>query len=148
MNSDKAIVLARCLAFVIDGLFIALVFFFTQVFVNLHSIVSVVLEGIIYFGYFIGCNVLKGKTLGKLIFNLKVVDIETNGNLSFYNAFKRELIWMCAMVLGYLLSTCGLSVFEHMAYIIDVVILITISVDENNRGIHDKMAESAVIRIK
>ncbi len=74
--------------------------------------------------YFVYCWHKFGTTPGKVIFRMKVVDIETHNNLSLTRSITRY---------------CG--------YLLSIPSLLSIVISKNRRGLHDYLAKSIVIKI-
>lgn len=118
-----------------------------------ENIVSLVIT-IAYYIVFAYLN--KGKTIGKLALNLKVVDVDTEKETGLINFIIRGII-----PFGILTSTVSLitiNVLNKKTYLsinntlsvietlFIIATLISIIVRKDNRGLHDLMAKTKVIK--
>jgi uncharacterized RDD family membrane protein YckC len=111
---------------------------------------------VITFAYFVVFQYLnKGKTIGKLLLKLKVVDEENNEPISLARGFLRSLFILgiassLMIVLGikilpkdtYIMTYTFLNLCEDLFIIISMVLII----GKQGRGIHDMMARTMVIK--
>ncbi|KKQ25368.1 MAG: hypothetical protein US39_C0008G0031 [Microgenomates group bacterium GW2011_GWC1_37_12b] len=111
------------------------VFSFTQrnYFMN---ILLLIFYFVVMVGYFIYFDVKKGATLGKKVYGLKVVDIDTQKNLRFKNAFIREVV------------SRGILFIPFLGFIFMIINFFVILFSPVKRGIHDKIAKSRVIVVE
>ena len=87
-----------------------------------------IIHYILGFFYFAWFYKFKGATLGKMLFNMKVVNINTGENLSVGKTFLREIIG------------------KFIAAIILLIGFIMAGFREDKRGLHDFIGESQVLR--
>ena len=105
-----------------------------------------------------------GQTIGKMIMKVKVVDNATEDNLSYSQSFMREIVPMVlvttSIILNFILfsdvdfenfrvSTLGyiLILFPSgMLVIWSILEIVTMLFDDKNRALHDKIADTVVIR--
>lgn len=102
-----------------------------------------------------------GCTVGKKFFHLTIYSADETSRLSFFNAFKREALWLIPTLLiiaVYFLTAPASGYFtenQQMNYSLVVSIpgllwiivkIITIQRDPKGRGLHDHIAKSIVVR--
>jgi uncharacterized RDD family membrane protein YckC len=105
-----------------------------------------------------------GQTFGKMAMGVKVVDNDTGGKVDFNQAFKREMIPIFLVntsiiskiiifndidLRTYELSTLGyIIVFlpSFMSFIWSITEILTMLLDQKNRALHDKIADTVVVR--
>ena len=158
----------RFFAIFLDGIILSL---FTQVLElftsNDSKLVAFIFNMIIsnipylYSIYLIGAY---GQTYGKMIMKIKVVDFETENKISYSQSLKREIIPLIlvnvALVSGYLLFD-GIDVQNYEYSLLDKTIIflptfmlviwsileiVTMLNDDKRRALHDKIADTIVIR--
>lgn len=105
---------------------------------------------ILYYFYAVLMHKYFGKTIGKLIFNLKVTDL-SGEKPSLFRALVRETLPLMANILLIISMFGGYDKFYQMVFgmIIFSWILaeiISVSLTETNRSIHDLVAGTIVIR--
>lgn len=88
---------------------------------------------LVYFVYF---DVNQGATPGKRIYGMKVIDTKTKGNLTYQGALVREAV------------NRGISGIPFLGILFVIINVIVIAKSDRKRGIHDKLANSQVMRIK
>lgn len=86
-----------------------------------------IVTGVIYYSYFLLMTKLTNQTLGKMIFNLKVVS-ETNDKLTWLDVFFREVI--------------GRFIYNSI-FIMKVVYLV-VAFTPKKQGIHDMIGKTIV----
>lgn len=94
------------------------------------------ITSLLWFGYFVLMESNRGSTLGKQILNLKV--ISANGAPPSTEEAAKRNIWM---LFGLVPLIGGLA-----SLVAVIVIMVTISSDQHNRGYHDTFAGTAVMR--
>lgn len=105
-----------------------------------------------------------GQTIGKMVMKVKVVDKTTEDRLSYFQSFMREAVPIflvnTVLLLNYILfsdidvKTFNLSVLGYvllylplgMVVIWSVLEIVTMLFDEKNRALHDKIADTVVIK--
>ncbi len=87
-----------------------------------------IVTGIIYYSYFLLMTKLTNQTVGKMIFNLKVVS-ETNEKLTWLDLFFREVIGR----------------FIYNSIFIMKVLYLVVAFTPKKQGIHDMIGKSKVI---
>ena len=156
----------RFWASVIDILiFIPLIFLdefinFTDPFSILAWQASISLAG---YSYSIIMHYKYGQTLGKMAFNIKVLDVSESQNLTFKQALLRDSVPILIDLMGFIyfsflinkkpLSTNDLITnYEDLVAIVGLVWvlleLITMLANKKRRAIHDYIAKTVVIRIE
>ena len=143
-TSNGGIVASRAIAYIIDSLVLSLFFSLLDHIFNL-SVISSCFLSILMPVYFICFHAKSGQTIGKKIFHIKVVDFNSKGQISFYQAFKREIPWTLFVTI-YILSKIFLheDILRSWGALMVLLIFVTIVMNKKNRGIHDKMAGTAV----
>ncbi|MFA9444813.1 RDD family protein [Egicoccus sp. AB-alg6-2] len=91
---------------------------------------------LLWFGYFVFFESNRGATLGKQLLNLKVID--ANGAAPATDVAAKRNVWM---LFGLIPWFGGL-----LSFVAFVVIMVTISSNAHNRGVHDTFAGTAVMR--
>lgn len=119
-----------------------------------YMIINIVVL-ISYFGVF--QFLLKGQTLGKRIMNIKIVNYKDK-KLTIFNYIIRTLILNSIIfIIVKLIALLVLNAkgyyytcyyMAQLDYVIQVLILIMIFLDKENRGLHDKIANTKVIECK
>ena len=105
-----------------------------------------------------------GQTIGKMVMKVKVVDKTTEDRLSYFQSFMREAVPIflvnTVLLLNYILfsdidvKTFNLSALGYvllylplgMIVIWSVLEIVTMLFDEKNRALHDKIADTVVIK--
>ena len=87
-----------------------------------------IVTGIIYYSYFLLMTKLTNQTVGKMIFNLKVVS-ETNEKLTWLDLFFREIIGR----------------FIYNSIFIMKVLYLVVAFTPKKQGIHDMIGKTKVI---
>jgi uncharacterized RDD family membrane protein YckC len=105
-----------------------------------------------------------GQTVGKMVMKVKVLDI-TESPLSMFKAFKREIIPLCFILVGFILDApkvlSGVSIMNPNNFQYDVafyftmastfgwfiVEMITMLFSRKRRALHDFIAGSVVIKL-
>jgi uncharacterized RDD family membrane protein YckC len=143
-TSKGGVVAARAGAYIIDSLIISLFTGILDHIFNLSVIASCCLS-IVTPVYFICFHAKTGQTIGKKIFNIRVVDFNSTMQISFYQAFKRELPWTLFVII-YLFSKIFIheDIIRSWGALMILLIFVTIVMDKNNRGVHDKIADTIV----
>lgn len=95
-----------------------------------------VIISLLWFGYFVYFESTRGMTLGKQLLNLRV--ITANGAPPSTEVAAKRNVWM---LFGLVPWVGGLAEFVAV-----IVIIATISSDAHNRGYHDNLAGTAVMR--
>jgi uncharacterized RDD family membrane protein YckC len=94
------------------------------------------ITSLLWFGYFVFLESNRGATLGKQILNLKV--IEADGSYPSTESAAKRNVWMLFGLIPWLGGLLSLVAV--------IVIMVTISSDNHNRGYHDTFAGTAVMR--
>lgn len=89
---------------------------------------NALVSGIFYYSYFLIMTKLTGQTLGKMIFNLKVIS-ENGENLTWFDLFFREVIGR----------------FIYNALLIMKLVYLVIAFTPKKQGIHDMIGKTIVI---
>lgn len=124
----------RLAALVIDSAFLFLLFYFLYSTVSdcfNRTFISKLTFGLIFFlltlAYFVTLWALRGQTIGKMILGLKILKTDYTP-LEWNNAVKR---FFCSLL-------CILTLF---------IGFIVIAFDEKKQGLHDKLADTYVVKI-
>jgi uncharacterized RDD family membrane protein YckC len=131
---------ARIGARILDGLIVGLPasIILGLVFrLNTTSWIASAIVSLLWFGYFVLMESNRGATVGKGLLNLRVVGADGQPP-SIEQAAKRN-VWMLIGLIPTFLG--GLLSFAAV-----IAIIVTISSNAANRGIHDQFAETAVMR--
>lgn len=127
---------ARIGARLLDVLLIGIPASIILAIVGLGSVGTGVVVSLLWFGYFVWFESNQGATVGKKILNMRVVG--PDGSYPAVDVAAKRNVWMLAgiiPVVGGLLSLIAV-----------IVIIVTISQSEENRGYHDTFAGTAVLR--
>lgn len=89
-----------------------------------------IVVGIIYYSYFLIMTKTTGQTLGKMIFNLKVIS-ESNEKLSWFDLFFREVV--------------GRFIYNTI-FILKLIYLV-VAFTPKKQGIHDMIGNTYVIHL-
>jgi len=105
-----------------------------------------------------------GQTLGKMAMSIKVVDNDTEDKIGYYQSFMREavpifIVNAAIIIIAILFTDIDLTTFEFstLGYIIlflpsgmlmiwSILEIVTMLIDEKNRALHDKIADTVVVR--
>lgn len=156
----------RILAFIIDSFVIWGVERLTNYLLISDISLIVILGKFIYsfvpFIYSIGMHGKYGQTLGKMAFDIKVIDVHEKRNITFKQAFIRDSIPLVLVVILLIYSliinqlgvnfVSGFAIFIpmlilHYAYLIWTILeIVTMIFDEKSRSINDSIAKTVVIR--
>jgi uncharacterized RDD family membrane protein YckC len=90
----------------------------------------------LWFGYFVVMESNRGATVGKQLLNLRVV--VADGSIPSTEVAAKRNAWMLIGIIPWL---GGL-----LSFIAVIVIIVTISSDASNRGYHDQLAGTAVMK--
>ncbi|HKC67858.1 MAG TPA: RDD family protein [Bacteroidia bacterium] len=147
-DSARRIILARGVAYFIDCIIISIALVVIAFLVQLSD-VAASLIGLLSPAYFIFFHATSGQTIGKKLFYIKLVDFNTKQKVSVFQAFKRQLIWILYNVVSVVLVTRWFAEYEinttNLGAVITLSLLISVLVDNNHRGIHDKIGGTVVI---
>ncbi len=91
---------------------------------------NAIIGGLVYYGYFLIMTKLTGQTLGKMIFNLKVVS-ESTKELTWFDLFFREVVGR----------------FIYNTIFIMKLIYLVIAFTPKKQGIHDMIGKTHVIHL-
>ena len=150
-------VFRRVIALLIDGIFIIAPFSLISQYItidnNVTNTVFLVSKTFVPFIYFIVMNYLFGQTLGKMVVNIKIVDISETRNISIKQAFLRESIWIGLSFIEFVfIKTFSnsswvdvISLYDTLVFIIIIIIIIAMLKNEKRRAIHDFIAETVVV---
>lgn len=127
---------ARIGARLLDGLIVGIPLGIILGLIGVGSIGFGVVSGLIGFGYFVWFESNQGATVGKKILNMRVVG--PDGAYPAMDVAAKRNVWM---LLGLIPVLGGL-----LSLIAVIVIIVTISQSEENRGYHDTFAGTAVLR--
>lgn len=127
---------ARVGARVLDALIVGIPLGIILGLIGLGSIGFGVVSGLVGFGYFVWLESSQGATVGKKILNMHVVG--PGGSHPAVDVAAKRNVWM---LLGIIPVVGGL-----LSLIAVIVIIVTISQSEENRGYHDTFAGTAVLR--
>ena len=143
-KSKGGIVASRAIAYMLDTLVLSLFSWILDHMFNL-SVISSCFLSILTPVYFICFHAKSGQTIGKKIFHIKVVDFNSKGQISFYQAFIREVPWILFVIM-YILSKILLheDIIRSWGALMILLIFVTIAMNKKNRGIHDRMAGTSV----
>jgi uncharacterized RDD family membrane protein YckC len=105
-----------------------------------------------------------GQTLGKMVMNIRVVDNETEESVGYNQAFKREVVPIFLVNLSIITTNIVFSDFDwhnyelsifgylivfiplFMSSIWSVLEIVTMLFDKKSRALHDKVADTVVVR--
>ena len=150
-------VFRRVIALLIDGIFIIAPFSLISQYItidnNVTNTVFLVSKTFVPFIYFIVMNYLFGQTLGKMVVNIKIVDISETRNISIKQAFLRESIWIGLSFIEFVfIKTFSnsswvdvISLYDTLVFIIIIIIIIAMLKNEKRCAIHDFIAETVVV---
>ncbi len=107
------------------------------------SMLHIIIQGLIGLAYFVLLTAAFGATLGKMALGMKVVDAEGN-KPEFGPIFIREFIVgglapIPAVVLGQ-------NVGGGLGFLIFIVVVFWVLIDDQRQGLHDKAAKTFVVR--
>lgn len=106
-----------------------------------------------------------GQTLGKMALSIKVVDNSTEDKIGYYQSFMREVVPLfiansAIIIIAFLfadidpatfeLSTLGFIILflpSGMLTIWSILEIVTMLIDEKNRALHDKIADTVVVKL-
>ena len=158
----------RFIALMIDGIILNIIIkLITLSFTPTPSIINLLLTFItanLPYAYSIYLLGRFGQTIGKIIMKVKVVDNDTESQIGYYQAFMRDvvpitivnlaLILTLIMVSGENLENYEFSALGSVILALPSIMMITWSILEiitminsnKNRALHDKIADTVVIR--
>jgi len=105
-----------------------------------------------------------GQTLGKMVMSIKVVDNISEDKIGYYQSFMREavpisIVNTSIIIIAVLFTDIDLETFEFLTlgYIIlyipsgmltiwSILEIVTMLTDEKSRALHDKIADTVVVR--
>lgn len=105
-----------------------------------------------------------GQTLGKIAMSIKVVDNDTEDKIGYYQSFMREAVPIfqvnaAIIIIALLFTDIDLATFElsTLGYIIlflpsgmlmiwSILEIVTMLIDDKNRALHDKIADTVVVK--
>lgn len=125
--------------------------------VEKNSVCYFVVYIVAILAYFIGFNILTdGQTLGKKLLRLRVVSVK-GGKVAWWQYLLRTIllyqpIYYVARLFGiFLLEASGYytltSVFYNIQYYLEFLIIITLMIRRDGRGLHDLVASTKVVLI-
>jgi len=141
-DSDRRILIARIAAHIIDGIIIWLLLFFTKSTGVLATFLSFLSPA-----YYIYFHAKSGQTIGKQLFYIKVVDFNSLQKISLFQAIKRQLIWLLYVIVIIVLVEWfpdNENITTNIGFVITFLIFISMLVDKNYGGLHDKIADTIV----
>lgn len=158
----------RLVALIIDGIVLAILTFMLKVLVlpwiesvpllrNLLSESLSYVYAIVMVGY-------SGQTVGKRIMRIKVVDHDTEQNVTFEQSFKREAIPVFLVVFSIFFTEWSsghtpipgdestlykliTDLLDYLAITWSLLEIITMLTDPKSRAFHDKIANTVVIKL-
>lgn len=158
----------RLVALFIDGIVLAILAFTLNVLVipwieSISFLGDLVRESVSYV-YAIVMVGYCGQTVGKMAMNIKVVDHDTEENVTYEQAFKREAIPLFLVVFSILLTAFGSdhvpipgdesdlgdlisSLPLYLGFVWSLLEIITMLTDPKSRAFHDKIANTVVVKI-
>jgi uncharacterized RDD family membrane protein YckC len=123
----------------------AVIFFVVNLIVSLttgSALITGIVGGILYLGYYTYMESNQGRTVGKQVMKMRVLG-PTGGKPTMEEALKRNL-WAGLSIFG---GIPVLGIFTGLAELAAVIaIAVTISQDALNRGWHDKFGNTSVIK--
>jgi uncharacterized RDD family membrane protein YckC len=99
--------------------------------------ISTAIVSLLWFGYFVLMESNQGATIGKRLLNLRVVGADGQPP-SIEQAAKRNVWMLIGLIPTFLGSLLSLAAV--------IAIIVTISSNADNRGLHDQFADTAVMR--
>ncbi|NLW47457.1 MAG: RDD family protein [Firmicutes bacterium] len=154
----------RIMAFIFDVIlleFVRLIFSFIFCNNGIRYIFGALFDPILFFIYRVSMHVIYGQTIGKKIWHIKVVDIETLKILKFHQVILREMILFLGILFNNSLKRLSIEQFYHHNYndwfisgleigatlflvllIIDFIVMIT---NKRKRALHDYIAKSVIV---
>jgi len=123
-----------------------------------NSTVTTVISIACIIGYFvIFAYSQNGRTIGKRVFKLQVIK-NNEGNLSLINYFLRSLVLnnlfftivrlICIMVMSKSTYITSVNVLNNIQLIVQIIIVLSLLISKEGRGIHDYIAGTKVIDLK
>jgi len=154
----------RLVAIIIDGIVLAILAFTLNVlvipFIKAMPLLRHLVSESVGYVYAILMVGHYGQTLGKMAMRIKVVDHDTEEDVTFTQSFKREAIPIYLLVFSILVSALGRagdefgfdlffsSLPEYLALAWSLLEIITMLTDPKSRAFHDKIANTVVIRVQ
>jgi uncharacterized RDD family membrane protein YckC len=153
----------RIIAFIIDAILLKVVqLIFSFIFFNNRIYIFWALfVPILFFIYRVSMHIIYGQTIGKKIWHIKVVDIETLKKLKFHQVILREMILFLGFLFINFLNRLNIEQFYHHNYsnwfisgleiaaksfllllIIDFIVMIT---NKRKRALHDYIAKLVIV---
>ena len=123
-----------------------------------NSTVTTVISIACIIGYFvIFAYSQNGRTIGKRVFKLQVIK-NNEGSLSLINYFLRSLVLnnlfftivrlICIMVMSKSTYITSVNVLNNIQLIVQIIIVLSLLISKEGRGIHDYIAGTKVIDLK
>ena len=107
------------------------------------STLDAVIQGLVGLAYFVILTAATGATLGKMAMGMKVVDAEGN-RPGVGPVFVREFVVGGLTPLTPLVL--GQNVGGGIGFLITLIVVFWILIDDNRQGLHDKAAKTFVVR--
>lgn len=123
-----------------------------------NSTLTTVISIACIIGYFvIFAYSQNGRTIGKRVFKLQVIK-NSEGSLSLINYFLRSLVLnnlfftivrlICIMVMSKSTYITSVNVLNNIQLIVQIIIVLSLLISKEGRGIHDYIAGTKVIDLK
>lgn len=151
---DYNVFFARLVARFLDSLLVGLGILALNYFLPLPEWASLILTDTLYAVYFIYFHFKQGQTPAKKLFYIKVVNYFDGVSITLRQAIQREILWIVAGIASLsalFLEACIPGITEYINEnngLIDLIILVSIILASDHRGIHDKLAGTKVVRVK
>ena len=151
MKAKFKLIFFRILAYSIDLLCLFVLTILMGILLNIPNTLEELVGDVLALFYFIYFHKKSGQTVGKKILYIKVVDKISGDLISWKQSIFRELIWVFLIIIDIIIILFSNNIdiendyFNNYPYILNVVILISIVIDNNSRGLHDRIAGTLVI---
>jgi uncharacterized RDD family membrane protein YckC len=159
--ADKLFVLIRFVALVVDVLVLTLIGWPVKKFLLsgfLHDLNGDLFDIVLFITYRVVMHGIYGQTIGKRIWNLKVMDIRGLKKIGLFQAMSREIIPCLILLMPYLSLKMGIDMVYDQVFgywvtiglkIVGIILLLAdIILMFNNqlkRTLHDILAKSVVV---
>jgi uncharacterized RDD family membrane protein YckC len=145
-DSDRRILIARIAAHIIDSIIIWVILALIIFFANLPGVFTTCLD-LLSPAYFIYFHAKSGQTIGKQLFYIRVVDVNSLQKISVLQAIKRQSIWLLYVMVTIVLTLVfpdDENTNNNIGFVITFLLFVSILVDKNYRGLHDKIGGTIV----
>lgn len=153
--------LERFFALFIDGFIlwvVALLLSLVDISQGILSTIIQIIASIAPYVYNICLHGYSGQTIGKYLTGVKVYDKSEVVQISYYQAFLRDIVPLVTLVSSYLLSLFVTSnvmialalgfIFAFLLFIWAILEIVTMLFNEKRRALHDLIAGTVVLKLK